>query len=123
VLSGAELVCSAEVMFFFETVPVVLASPFALAVFLLGLFALGIRMIFSKNQGDVEMLHAHRQREDHCDLHRWHNNNFSFFILAREKSVSRQKRHFRKNRFKRGVSNKAFHGKALQKPRLVCSLS
>jgi hypothetical protein len=54
-LSGAELVCSVEVVFFFETVPFVLASPFALAVFLLvGLFALGIGMIFSKNQGDVE---------------------------------------------------------------------
>jgi len=53
-LSGAELVCSVEVAFFFETVPFVLASPFALAVFLLGLFALGIGMIFSKNQGDVE---------------------------------------------------------------------
>lgn len=22
------------------------------------------------------MLSAHRQREDHSDLHRWHNNNF-----------------------------------------------
>ena len=44
-LLGAELVCSADGMFFLlnvVAVPFVRASPFALAVFLLGLFGLGI---------------------------------------------------------------------------------
>ena len=71
VLSAAELVCSAEALLF-ETLtgPLVRASPFCVS--LLELFDLGM-MIFSK-LGGFWMLSAHRQREDHNDLHRWHNN-------------------------------------------------
>jgi len=37
------------------------------------------------------MLHAHRQREDHCDLHRWHNNNFCFHSSKRKKRFKTKK--------------------------------
>src|ERR1700757_167168 len=71
-LSLAELACSADAGCFFVTPadPLVRASPLVLVAFLLGLFAFGM-MIFSRNSRGW-MLSAHRQREDHSDLHRWH---------------------------------------------------
>jgi hypothetical protein len=76
-LSLAELVCRADVVFF-ETAaePLLRASPLVLEIFLLGVF-LGMDLLQRFSKG-IWMLSAHRQREDHSDLHRWHNNVFYF---------------------------------------------
>jgi hypothetical protein len=57
--------------------PLVPASPFAPDAFLLELFALGMDDLL-QFRGLIWNVSAHRQREDHNDLHRWHNTTSSF---------------------------------------------
>jgi hypothetical protein len=49
-------------------------------------------MIFSKDFKGIWMLSAHRQREDHSDLHRWHNNASILTSRSVEMGASRKKR-------------------------------
>ena len=57
------------------------------------------------------MLSAHRQREDHNDLHRWHNNNFLFHSSKRKKRFKAkreafQEKAFQIHRFNRSVQER-----------------
>jgi hypothetical protein len=114
--SAAELACKSEAGAFLAAVavPVVLASPLVLAAFLVEPFAFAMDDLLQESSGDW-MLSAHRQREDHSDLHRWHNNPF---ILA-SRSVERERRgeenRFSEERFRTGVSGKAFQQRVVSR--------
>jgi hypothetical protein len=110
-LSAAELICRAELgIFFFETVavPLLPASPFALAAVLLGLFALAMGLLQNQGLFTVERSRLSRDRSDV----RGSPNNFFNFSKQKcgmggfgAKIVSRKS--FQERAFRKSASNEA----------------